>query len=206
MGKIIHDKWLIEEKFNSLRNDVSLIPPIAPTTADKIAVEVIIKKFSDEIRFIIKSGGNFWIVINKVKIGHLNPFEIWINQKWNGEAPIFNIIASSAIVDNSLKFNPKTTKLINIIKEPLAWIRKYFSVVSEIGKKLEFLINLIKHNIFNSKPSQTPNHIVLVITTNTPKIRPIILIELMIDILLKNGFLIYIEILKRGSIGEVWIH
>lgn len=151
--------WLIEEKARIFRNEVWLIPPKAPNTADKIILlysnnskEAELNRHTNK-----KRGAIFWIVIIIEICGHIKPFITWGNQKWKGAAPNFNKSAEHSIEYAKFQlFNLNNTEKI-IIDDPRAWIKKYFKAASEEYWLFFLIIIGIKDIKFNSRPIQAPN-------------------------------------------------
>lgn len=169
---IIQEIWLIEEKAKSFRSKDWLIPPIAPTIADKVALiptrsglqlyKVYIKRYN---------GPTFWTVIKIKPWGQVNPSITCGNQKWKGAAPSFN---NKAVVIKIIKLwlNTYSTVPIMIRAEPKAWTKKYFKDASDIYWLSLELIKGIKDIKFNSSPHQAPNQDSEEIDRIVPVVKP----------------------------------
>lgn len=155
----IHDMWLIEEKAIILRSLRRFRPPIAPTTEDKIAVNVIrYNMLGKKVRYEIKNiGASFWIVRRINAWGQNKPSITWGNQKWRGAAPNFiNKDKAIKVYEILTVYIYKDLDIIKIV-EARAWTRKYL-IAASVKWEFSFVeIRGIKDSRLSSKPNHAPN-------------------------------------------------
>lgn len=137
MALIIHAIWLIDEYARILRSLSWLIPRNPLIIILKMII--IKKKYWKLILYMTKIIGVIFCHVNKIKqLNQLSPSITSGNQKWNGAIPILvnkaefkiNIIEFSMffIIKNLLESKISENKRI---KEAKAWVKKYFSDLSE---------------------------------------------------------------------------
>jgi len=151
----------MEEYVIIVLNIIWFNPPSPPVRADRVIISIINWGLFKEVTKI--NGAIFCQVKIMVHWTQVAIFITWGNQKWNGAIPIFTQRAIKIISFWMLIILVSVLALVIslvkiIIKEAIAWAKKYLIAVSvERGVNLTTNkgISLIK---LISKPSQQVNH------------------------------------------------
>jgi len=141
----------MEEYAINFRNIIWLYPPADPTRAERVAdikIIVILLKIVSKIIGII-----FCVVNSIVNVIHETPSETEGSHWKTGKHPIFVNIAIVVIMLDL--FSSMSVLFIIIEKisiiDPMAWIIKYFNILSAVELLFLFIMIGINEIIFSSK-------------------------------------------------------
>ena len=161
LAVIIHLIWPIDEYARRGRSWVWFKPPKALTSRPIKMIGIISVLLSVEEKIRIVMGAIFCHVAKIRHKGQLRAAIIGGSQKWQGAMPILRSKASAKPIWNVLEkkegLKEKSVDESRRMPDPIAWIRKYFSIAGVSWLDLDAARRGRKDKRFSSRPIQIKN-------------------------------------------------